>query len=204
MLFLIGTACAQEEGKKKDSRDKPHLGIKIGINRSNVYSESGEEFSASPKFGFAGGAFVSVPVGKYVGVQPEALISQKGFKGTGSILGSPYEVSRTTTYLDIPLFVSVKPTKFLSVMAGPQYSYLINRTDVFTNGYATAIQEEEFQNDDIRKNVLSASLGLDITLNHLVIAGRYAFDLQQNNGDGSSDTPHYKNAWLQAAVGLRF
>ncbi|MCW3072501.1 MAG: hypothetical protein JWO44_2391 [Bacteroidetes bacterium] len=208
-LFVsIGAANAQEPAqqpeKKRDSRDRLHFGLKAGINNSNVYNERGEQFKAEPKYGFAGGAFFSVPVGKYLGVQPAALISQKGFHATGTLTGNPYDLSRTTTYLDVPLMIEFKPLTVLTIVGGPQYSYLFNQTDILKGGDNTAIQEQEFRNDNIRKNILSAAVGLDINISRFVFSGRYNFDLQQNNGDGTSNTPTYKNVWLQGTVGIRF
>jgi hypothetical protein len=33
---------------------------------------------------------------------------------------------------------------------------------------------------------------------------RGSWDLKNNNGDGTSTTPRYKNVWYQATVGYRF
>jgi hypothetical protein len=207
-LFVsTGAIYAQEEPKKeksKDERNKFHPGIKIGVNNSNVYDETGDEFKAEPKYGFAGGVFLSVPLGKYLGLQPAAMISQKGFHASGKIAEVPYELSRTTTYLDVPLLVEFKPLKALTLVGGPQYSYLLAQTDVFKQSNNTSIQQQEFKNEDIRKNMLSAALGFDIHLGRFVVSGRYNFDLQQNNPDGSSEAPRYKNIWLQGTIGARF
>lgn len=189
---------------QEDSRDKLRIGIKAGINSSNVYDEHGDSFQADPKFGFVGGGFLTIPVGKYLGVQPEVLFSQKGFKASGRLLNSSYEFSRTTTYIDIPLLIAFKPVEYITIVGGPHYSYLIKQRDVFTNGTSTAAQEQEFKNDNIRKNILGAIFGLDVNVSSLVIGLRYAFDMQNNNGDGTSNTPRYKNKWLQATVGVRF
>lgn len=209
VLFVYtGTINAQEaepvKESRSDKRDQMHVGIKAGINNSNVYDEEGEEFKAEPKYGFAGGVFLSIPVGKYLGVQPAALISQKGFKATGKLEGDSYDLTRTTTSLDIPLMIEFKPARVITIVGGPQYSYLFNQTDVVKGGNKTTIQEQDFKNDNIRKNILSAAFGFDIHIMRFVFSGRYNFDLQQNNGDGSSDTPHYKNIWLQGTVGIRF
>jgi hypothetical protein len=208
LLTSISICNAQEQPSPKviktDSRNKIHLGFKAGINNSNVYDEEGDEFKAEPKYGFAGGAFVSIPIGKYLGIQPAGLISQKGFYATGKITGDPYDLKRTTTWLDIPVMVEFKPLKALTIVGGPQYSYLFNQTDILKGSDNTTIQEQEFKNDNFRKNVLSAAFGLDINITRFVFSGRYNFDLQQNNGDGTSTMPRYKNMWLQGTVGIRF
>lgn len=187
-----------------DFRDKLSFGLKAGVNYSNVYDSQGEEFQASPKFGLAAGGFVAIPIGKFFGLQPEALISQKGFKATGRILGGTYKFTRTTTYIDLPLFFAFKPSEFFTIMAGPQYSYLIHQTDVFANASTSIAQETEFENDNIRKNTLCAVGGFDLTMKHIILSARAGWDFQNNNGDGTSSTPRYKNAWYQATVGYRF
>ena len=187
-----------------DFRDKLSFGLKAGVNYSNVYDSKGEEFQASPKIGLAAGAFLAIPFGKFFGLQPEALISQKGFRATGRFLGDTYKFTRTTTYVDLPLFFAFKPSEFFTIMAGPQYSYLIHQSDVFANGSTSIAQETAFENDNIRKNTLCVAGGIDLTMKHIVLSARAGWDLQNNNGDGTSSTPRYKNAWYQATIGYRF
>jgi hypothetical protein len=198
-LSLGSTLKAQET----DPRTVVSFGIKAGLNYSNVWDEQGQDFKADPKLGFAGGVFLGVPIGKFLGFQPEVLVSQKGFQGSGTLMGSPYSFSRTTTYIDIPLLLQVKPAEFFTIVLGPQYSYLMNQKDVHTWGANSTAQEQEFENDNVRKNVLGFVAGADINIQHVVVSGRMGWDLQANNGDGSSYTPRYKNQWLQLTVGFK-
>ena len=209
VILIIGTLTALvNSGKAQenitDYRDKLMFGIKAGANYSNVYDAKGEAFQANPKLGFAGGAFLAIPIGRYLGVQPEVLFSQKGFQASGMLLGSTYNVTRTTNYVDVPLLFAFKPSEFFTILAGPQYSYLMKQTDVFANGPISSTQETEFKNDNVRKNTLSFVGGIDITMKHIVLGARAAWDLQDNNGDGTSTTPRYKNVWYQGTIGYRF
>lgn len=201
ITLLSYTAFSQET--LEDDRGKVKFGLKGGINYSNNYDSEGEEFVSESKVGFAGGIFLGIPIGKFLGIQPELLYSQKGYKETGQFLGSTYELTRTTDYIDVPLLVSIKPVKFLTIQAGPQFSYLVKQKDVFTNPLATIEQENEFKNDNIRKNIFGFTGGLDININKLVIGARAGWDIQNNNGDGTSTNPRYKNAWTQATIGFR-
>jgi hypothetical protein len=198
----IGLSSAQDFDLDSDA--KFTIGAKAGLNLSNVYDTKGDAFSADPKFGFAVGAFATIPFGNFLAFQPEVLISQKGFQGTGYLLGSTYSVTRTTTYLDFPLLFAMRPTQFLTFVMGPQYSYLFNQKDVFGSATTTIEQETAFKNDNIRKNTLCFTGGLDINLNKLVLSGRMGWDLLANNGSGGSQTPRYKNFWYQATIGYRF
>ncbi len=205
-LILIITAfiLVSINAEAQDYRDRLQFGVKFGTNNSNVYDSEGEEFDADAKFGFVAGTFICIPIGEYLGVQPEFLFAQKGFQATGNILGSTYQFTRTTSYFEIPIYVTLKPSPFITIMAGPQYSYLLQQTDVFGTATTTVEQETEFLNDDLRKNLLGFTLGLDLNLNHFVVGGRFGFDFQKNNVDGTSTTPRYKNVWLQATIGYKF
>jgi hypothetical protein len=205
-LFSISTtvAVAQDSSNETDNREKFQFGLKAGLNYSNVYDAKGEEFNADAKFGFVGGLFMAIPIGKYFGVQPEVLISQKGFRGHGVLLGNPYSFNRTTTYIDVPLQFMLKPSEFITILAGPQFSYLMNQRDVFTSSSVSYAQEKEFKQDNIRKNVFGVVGGFDINLRHITLGARAACDLQTNAGDGTSSTPRYKNVWLQGTVGYKF
>lgn len=203
-ISLPGYVYSQNYDSDMDQRSEILFGLKAGTNYANVYDSQGEEFDADPKFGFVGGVFVAIPIGKYFGLQPEVLFSQKGFSGKGQLLGSDYSFTRTTNYLDIPLMFSVKASEFLSIMAGPQYSYLLKQKDEFSSSAASFAQETEFDNDDIRKNTLGFIGGLDFTVQQVVIGARVGWDLQKNHGDGNSSTPRYKNVWYQATIAYRF
>jgi len=187
----------------EDPREKLTVGAKVGANYSNVWDEKGEDFQADGKIGFAGGVFVGIPLGKFVGLQPEIMISQKGFQGSGTMFFTPYSFTRTTTYLDIPLQIQLKPSDFITFVAGPQFSYLLKEKNEYTFGSNSALQEEEFNNENPRKNILGFVGGLDVIISHFVVSGRVSWDFQANNGDGTSYTPRYKNQLVQLTIGYK-
>lgn len=201
MFAIVNMAFAQG---RFDYSEKFTFGVKGGLNLSNVYDTKGEQFDADAKFGFVAGAFMSIPLGKVIGVQPEILISQKGFQATGVLLGAPYSFTRTTTYIDVPLLFAIKPFELLTLLAGPQYSYLQIQKDVFGSATTSVDQETQFKNDNIRKNTLCFTGGADLNLDHVVVGARLGWDLFNNNGDGTSTTPRYKNVWYQGTIGFRF
>lgn len=207
IMLALGTGLTHVVSAQEnitDVRAKLMFGLKAGVNYSNVYDTQGEAFRANPKLGFAGGAFLAIPLGTYFGIQPEVLYSQKGFQATGNILGSSYNLTRTSSYVDFPLLFAFKPSEFITILAGPQYSYLVKQKDEFKNESTSIAQETEFGNENVRKNTLCFTGGLDLTMKHIVLGARAGWDVQNNNGDGSSTTPRYKNMWYQATIGYRF
>ncbi len=180
-----------------------HAGLKIGLNTSNIYDTKDNDFDADSKLGLAAGAFLSIPFSKYFGIQPEVLFSQKGYKSRGNVLGSNYELSRTTSFIDVPLLIAFKPVSMLTILAGPHYSFLVHRKDKFSNSNISFEQEQEFKNSNLRKNIFGFTAGADIHLDRIVISGRAGWDIQNNDGEGTSTTPRYKNVWYQATIGYQ-
>ena len=103
--------------------------------------------------------------------------------------------------LDFPILFALKPSPVVTLLAGPQYSFLMNQKDVFKSGSFTAEEKKTFEND---RSVLCFLGGIDFNLNQFVISGRAGWDLQQNNGDGTSTNPRYKNVWYQTTLGIKF
>jgi len=202
-LFIFCALIPLSINAQQDTRSTISLGAKAGMNISNVYDSEGDDFSSSAKAGFAGGVFLHLPIGTFVGIQPEVMFSQKGCKSTGSVVGIDYTLTRTTDYLDVPIFLAIKPTEFVTLLVGPQYSYLLKQTDELEalNSYTEV--EEEFDNENIRKNTLGIALGLDLCHQVFVLSGRVAWDLYDNNGDGTSTTPRYKNVTGQITLGIK-
>ncbi|MDP3452408.1 MAG: hypothetical protein Q8R90_05585, partial [Bacteroidales bacterium] len=127
-----------------------------------------------------------------------------GYKGSGSILGSSYSYKYTSNFVDVPLLIAFKPISLITILAGPQYSFLISDKYEFNSAVVNIDQENQFKNDNIRKNILCFIGGADINLSKVVIGARVGWDIQDNKGDGTSQTPRYKNVWYQATIGFRF
>lgn len=208
MFFVMVASVAMISAAKaqgfSDRRSELTLGGKVGTNFSNVYDTNGEDFVADGKFGFVAGGFLTIPLGQLFAIQPEVLYSQKGFKGSGKLLGSSYSYTRTTDYLDVPVFLAIRPVQYISILAGPQFSYLLSEKNEFTSAVSNSSQEQQFNNDNIRKNTLSFVGGADVNFSSFVIGARVGWDLKNNAGDGTSSTPRYKNMWYQATLGYRF
>ena len=113
-------------------------------------------------------------------------------------------MTRTTDFIDVPLLFAVKPIEQVTVLFGPQFSYLLKQKDNFTGGNISSTQQQEFNNDDITKNILGLTGGGDINVDNLVFGLRAGWDIKTNEGNGDSSTPRYKNMWYQATVGYKF
>ncbi|XOV68807.1 MAG: porin family protein [Fluviicola sp.] len=187
-----------------DLRDEVSFGLKAGINNSNVWDERDESFEADFKNGLAVGGFLHLPLNEYIGFQPELMYSQKGFEGSGTFLGQRYSYTLTSNHLDVPILFVVKPAPSISIVAGPQYSYLLSERSTFNSQFYSEEEFNEYEANDIRKNRFGVNVGFDININQFVISPRASWDLHENHSDGTSSTPRYKNEFYQLTVGFRF
>ncbi len=90
-----------------------------------------------------------------------------------------------------------------SVFAGTQFSFLVSQKDVFNSTLLSTEDQQKFSNDNYRKNLMSLTAGFGINMGPATLDLRANYDLQNYNGDGTSTTPRYKNAWYQATLGIR-
>jgi hypothetical protein len=203
ILMVINSEARDYRIRQEHSGGGLQLGLKLGTNYSGIYDTKGEAFTADGKFGLVAGAFAAIPIGKMFGFNPEFLFSQKGFKASSTILGETYNFKRSSNYIDIPLLFALKPIQYVTILAGPQYSYLMKQKDVFSNSTNSVEQQQVFENNDIRKNTLCFTGGFDVNIKYIVFSARAGWDLQNNKGDGTSTNPRYKNVWYQFTLGYR-
>lgn len=176
------------------------VGIKAGLNNSNVWDEGDHEAIADSKIGLAGGLFLFVPLSYSFGIQPELLISQKGYRHSNEFSGSSYYFRRTATYLDVPLNLYIKPDDLFTIVAGPQYSYLIYQKD--NHNYDEEWVNTSFVSGKVRQNSFGFVGGVDFDFNDFVFSFRLLWDFLEHDGDSS--TPTYRNQSAQFTVGYNF
>lgn len=208
IAFISFQFQAQEQpdtrASSREAKRKIVPGFKIGANRSNVYNVSGEALAPDRKHGFAAGAFVALPVGSFLGIQPEVIFQQKGFEGSGRLFGESYAVSRTTTHIDIPVQLQVKLFKWFSFLVGPNYSYMLRQGDTFTYHSGSLGTNRDFENTDLRRSTFGTVIGIDINFGHLVLSGRSGWDVSPSQAQIRAGIPDYRNRWIQGTIGYRF
>lgn len=170
------------------------IGVKLG---SNITDVTGLQFKDGFNFAYHAGFFSEIMFSKYLGIQPEALWSQTNLTRATTI-SSIYQPSLGTlnsielTYLSIPVLLNIRPTKLITLQAGPQFGILIDNTKT-----ATANAGDAFKNGD-----LSMVGGVQFNLFKLKFYGRYLAGL--NNINDLSDQDKWKSKSYQLGVSLAF
>jgi hypothetical protein len=89
------------------------LGIKGGANFAN---QAIKDVSTKSITSFHVGAYLNLNFSEHIGITPEVLFSAIGTKVE--------DVTVNTSYVAIPVMLRIKPVSFISLEAGPQFSFL--------------------------------------------------------------------------------
>lgn len=154
---------------------------------------------------FHAGVFADIPLSARFALQPELLYSRQGFNvGGNANLGNV-----SLHYLSLPVLVKLNLTDGLSVLVGPQVSYLANaRLGVLSNLFSLSY------NGAFQKFDASLVGGLQYQLpGGLTLGGRYVYGLSNINkdfnlgGDKGRSLNDYltlRNTNIQVSVGYKF
>lgn len=196
-------ASAQENVSSKQNSAPVKFGLKTGVNISGAYNINSEDLTTKPRPGFATGLFLTVPLGRRLGFQPEIAYAQRGIRAKGEMTGGSYDFTRTTSYIDVTTLLAVNATDILTLMIGPQVSFLTRQKDVFTDDTMTA-QRQEFEHDNVRRKTVCLVVGPQFNLNPFVLDARIGWDLLNNTKAAVRMAPRYCYVWYQFTVGFRF
>ena len=186
-LLLIGFAVMNSQAQGV------HLGVKGG---ANIFKVDGQGYSDGFHFGYNVGAFAELNFTNSWGIQPELLWNQTNYR-TGTQFNSIYpdglnDVKGKLNYLSIPVLLSYRPVKLISLQAGPQFGILINQDKNLVNNGKDAFKKGDF----------SMVGGVQLNIANLVVGGRYVIGLTD-----IKDLPEgekWKNQGFQVYAGFRF
>ncbi|RKR81586.1 outer membrane protein with beta-barrel domain [Mucilaginibacter gracilis] len=176
------------------------IGATGGLDVSNIIKTNDNNFDTKYTTGFNAGITLEIPIVGPLGIEPEVLYAQKGYKA--NIPSGDF--TQTRNFVDVPLLARIKLADGFAVLVGPQFSFATSTRNVYSNGISTTTQTQyNNDRDNLRKNIVGGVAGFSIDLSKSVdFRARYALDLQKNNGDGTSQTPEYRNQVFQ--FGLAF
>jgi hypothetical protein len=170
------------------------FGPKVGANMGKI---DGAGFSDKYALGYHIGGFVEINFNKKLGIQPEILWNQiksdtvTGFKAVyQNLLNQNSFNDLQLSYLSIPILLNYRPSKLITLQAGPQFSILIDDgKNLLQNGQ-----------DAFKKGDLSLLGGVQLNLLKFRVYGRYAIGLNDISDVGNSE--QWKSQTIQVGVGV--
>jgi hypothetical protein len=177
------------------------FGVEGGADFSNIIKSGDPNFSTSYKAGFNAGVTLDIHLIGPLSFAPEILYSQKGYSAQTTY----GQFDQRTNFIDAPLLAKFKLAPSFSFLIGPQVSFLTSTTNTYSNGFTTTV-EQSYENDknEFRKSIIDGVIGVQFDLTPTVdLHGRYTLDLQQDNVNGTSQTPQYRNQVWQVGLGFK-
>lgn len=177
----------------------PRLGIEFGADLSNTTSAYNSNFSTNTLWGIQGGLTLSLPLIYPLSIEAEGLYSQKGYTAQTS----SGNFTQRSNFIDVPLLLKFNVGPVLRVYVGPQYSFLLNTTNTYDNGFAVTAQQ--YYNQTNTKPILDGVAGVGFDLNRYVeLRARYTLDLRSTSSVNSAYQPDYRNQVWQFGLNFKF
>ena len=168
-----------------------HFGVKAG---ANIFKVDGASFKDEFKFGYNVGAFAEIPLGLKWALQPELMWNQTNYR-TGNNFDDLYpggksDVEGKLNYISLPILLTYKPVKILSLQAGPQFGVLASQDKDLLGETKEAFKSGDF----------SLLGGAQVNLGSLRVGARYVVGL--SNINDIDDKEKWKNQGFQVYVGF--
>ena len=206
LVLSVSPVFSQVQKSSNDQVLTPKIGVKGGLNLTNLYVDDVED--ENMKAGFNLGLFAKLPVTNGFSIQPELLYSVKGSKLTYDlgILGSN-EYRFNLNYVEVPLLAVINLSKNFNVHAGGYAAYLAQanikrEVDDGPNDQIANLNEDNFNRFDYG---LVGGLGVDIDA--ITIGARYNYGLREvgkADNFGSQALKNSKNSAISLYIGFGF
>lgn len=168
-----------------------HLGFKGG---ANILKVDGKSFSDEFQFGYHLGAFAEININQKWGIQPELLWNQTNYR-TADNFDDLYpngksDVEGKLNYISIPILLTYRPVKLLSLQLGPQFGIMTSQDKDLLGETKEAFKSGDF----------SMLGGAQLNLGALRVGGRYVVGLTNINDIDNKEK--WKNQGFQLYLGF--
>ncbi|MFT3825396.1 MAG: porin family protein [Chitinophagaceae bacterium] len=214
-ILLVAVLCAgaftirsvaQEQATSGERTLTPKIGIKAGVNLSNLYVDDVKD--ENMKVGYNFGLYAKLPVAKGFSIQPELLYTSKGSKLAYDNAFGTGEYRFNLNYIEVPVLAVLNLTPNFNLQLGGYASYLTSANiknldkDKDEISDVASLKTENFNRFDYG---LVGGLGVDIQ--NFTIGARYNYGLREVGKSGSiagQATNNSKNSVISVFLGLGF
>ena len=203
--ILATSVFAQEQKTTGERSLTPKIGIKGGVNLSNLYVDNVKDENV--KVGANVGLYAKIPIAKGLSIQPEILYSMKGAQVNYNNLFGSGKYRYNFDYIEIPVSLVINIAKNFNVIAGGYTAFLASAKvkDVDANGNINGVKELNKDNFETFDYGLVGGLGFDIENTNIGL--RYSYGLKNIGKDGSLSgnvLQNAKNSVISLTIGFAF
>ena len=196
---------AQEQKTLSENHLSPKIGVKGGLNLSNLYVNDVQD--EKMKTGFNLGLFAKIPVTHGFSVQPELLYSSKGSRITYDNLIGSGEYRFNLNYVEVPLLGVINLARNFNLHAGGYIAYLSSANIKRINNGGTNNEVASFNEDNFNRVDYGLIGGLGVDVENFTIGARYNYGLREVGKKGNVSTQalsNSKNSVISLYVGFGF
>ena len=160
------------------------VGLKAGVNWSNLRADGEDVNDENARFGFHGGLFARAAAAEHIGIQAELLYSTKGTTVVYDGL-IDQEATFNLSYLDLPVFVVIGLGDAFELHLGGYAGYLLG-SDVTTEGDLGSASED-LDRDNFHDLDFGLLGGIGVNLGPAQIGARYTHGLSKLAASDGAD-----------------
>lgn len=167
---LIIICLSQTVGKAQETK-QARIGIKGGVNFSNLYTNDADHNKM--RIGFNLGLFAKLRISDVIAFQPELYYTAKGAQMNYNNALVNGTAKFHFNYLELPLLAVINVTPYFNVHTGPYFSYLINGRVLNQSSINTFDFEKNINTDDYNKLDAGLAVGAGVDFKAVSIGARY-------------------------------
>jgi len=194
---------AQEQRASGEQRLTPKIGVKGGLNLTNLYVDEVED--ENMKVGFNLGLFAKLPVTRGLSIQPEILYSVKGSTMTFGILNNN-EYRFNLNYVEVPVLAVINVAKNFNLHVGGYAAYLA-QANIKKKSDGPDDDIADFDEDDFNRFDYGLVGGLGIDVENVTLGARYNYGLKEIGKSGNFSNlalDNGKNSAISLYIGFGF
>jgi hypothetical protein len=208
MMVAVGittSANSQEQKTAGETGLTPKIGVKGGVNLSNLYVQDvGDE---NLKVGGNVGLFAKIPVTRGFSVQPEVLYSMKGSQvNYNNLLFGSGKYRFNLDYVEVPVLAVVNVAKNFNLHFGPYAALLTSAKVKKVDESGNVNGVTELNKDNFNSFDYGAVGGLGFDVENVTLGARYNYGLREVGREGRANdlTKGSKNSVISFYIGFGF
>src|SRR5688500_8374311 len=189
-LFALSTSAIAQNMAHDHYSVSGGLLAGINYNKFRVGGDNPADLSFGYKLGFSGGAYINLPLGSVISLEPQVQYSQYDFEDVANSLLPTGKMK----YISVPVLLKIHLNEDFAISVGPQMDFLSK----ITRAPNTTTE------DDFESTSLGVSLGVELFPREpLVLFGRYVHGLTDIDAREIEDNTEYNMSQFQLGFKLR-
>lgn len=166
-----------------------HVGVKGGVNLNKL---DGKNFDSDFELGYQLGGFAYYNFTDFLGIQGEVLFNQTNTKITDNykdVFNDAFKKDKTLNYISVPVLLRLNSEGLITVVAGPQFSFLASGNETVLNNSKKLFKKTDF----------AFVAGAEVNIRPVTIFARYVWGFSDVSDFGSKANSQQ----IQAGLSLR-